>query len=366
MRVALRRRDSRKMAVLQTSPSGFCRNARRRTPPSRRRAARDALQAAECTFQPRRVSRPTSSQTDFVQTAFFEKRLSRSARRGSFGARVLALARRARAAPKLETAGPAFAFSAVTGERVVKPPARTSREEAEGARARRAQARRASTRIPSFWRSDVPRKRTVRGREPPRGGSPSARPPSDDDEATKTPPRVSPGNPAKRAALEIQGRRGGRRSAARLREYRATHARGERARGGAEKPNARRRRAARVLDGPARDARQAGGGDGGAREALPWVSRARARAPRRRGRQAQGEQAERFDECTRHELSGDERWRSRRLGGSRDRRRYADAETKRRRRRDRRAYFGSARRFRAEGPGVSHAGEDGDRVRRGK
>ena len=95
------------------------------------RAARDALEAAECTFQPRRVSRPTSSRPTSSRPRF-SRSVSREAGDEARSERVFSPSRAARALRRSqETAGPAFAFSAVTGERVVKPPARTSREEAE-------------------------------------------------------------------------------------------------------------------------------------------------------------------------------------------------------------------------------------------
>jgi len=89
------------------------------------RAARDALEAAECTFRPRLTPRPTSSSA---------KRFSRSVSLGGDerrSERVFSPSRAARALRRSQETAGAFAFSAVTGERVDKPPARTSREEAE-------------------------------------------------------------------------------------------------------------------------------------------------------------------------------------------------------------------------------------------
>ena len=127
-----------KTAVLQTSPSGFCRNARRRTPPPRR-ARRATRSAAECTFQPRRVSRPTSSRPTSSRPRF-SRSVSREAGDRLVRACVLALARRARAAPKPGDRGPAFAFSAVTGS------ASLSRRRARRGRSRAARARRVHVR----------------------------------------------------------------------------------------------------------------------------------------------------------------------------------------------------------------------------
>ena len=86
------------------------------------RAARDALEAAECTFRPRLTPRPTGTKSRSVFLGGDERRSER----------VFSPSRAARALRRSQdTASSAFAFSAVTGERVDKPPARTSREEAE-------------------------------------------------------------------------------------------------------------------------------------------------------------------------------------------------------------------------------------------
>ena len=183
------------------------------------RAARDALEAAECTFQPRRVSRPTSSRPTSSRPRF-SRSVSREAGDEARSERVFSPSRAARALRRSqETAGPAFAFSAVTGERVVKPPARTSREEAE---ARELAECTFAPRINKNSEFLAERRSTEtdgsRSRASARRLSVGASS-EHDDEATKTPPRVSPGNPAKRAALEIQGRRGGppkRRTASRI------------------------------------------------------------------------------------------------------------------------------------------------------
>ena len=89
------------------------------------RAARDALEAAECTFRPKLTPRPSST-----------RRLSTPSLGGGLGEtdaseRVFSPSRAARALRRSHETAEALAFSAVTGERLDKPPARTSREEKE-------------------------------------------------------------------------------------------------------------------------------------------------------------------------------------------------------------------------------------------
>lgn len=89
------------------------------------RAARDALEAAECTFRPKLTPRPSST-----------RRLSTPSLGGGLGEtdaseRVFSPSRAARALRRSHETAEALAFSAVTGERRDKPPARTSREEKE-------------------------------------------------------------------------------------------------------------------------------------------------------------------------------------------------------------------------------------------
>ena len=95
------------------------------------RAARDALEAAECTFRPKLTPRLSSARAK-------QKNPSTPSLGGGSGAanvsseRVFSPSRAARALRRgREAAPPSSAFSAVTGERVEKPPRRTSREEAE-------------------------------------------------------------------------------------------------------------------------------------------------------------------------------------------------------------------------------------------